>query len=69
MSEETAHLTRIEGELQSNPLPSSADTAILHGLLHHRRMGRLDSDNLGVALPFPSSSLTYVNGMALVIDL
>lgn len=65
----TAHLALIEGELQPNPLPSSEDTAILHGLPQPRRMGRADSDDLYVALPFPSRSLTYVNGVALVIRL
>ena len=67
-----AHLAPIEGALQAlqpDPLPSSEDIAILHGLPHPRRMGRADSDDFDVALPFPPKSLTYVKGVALVIGL
>ena len=65
----TAHPARIEGELQPNPLASSGDIAILHGIPHCRHMGKVESDDLDLAIPFPLRSLTCVDGMALIIGL
>ena len=65
----TEHQAPIEEELQPDPVSPSEDIAILHGLPHRRRMERADSDDLDVALPIPSRSLTYINGLALVIGL